>query len=839
MSSPHTATMLDAWQMKDFEPGAGVPARAFDCAQNADGWIAVSAPGDTYVALHAAGRLPDPFGDRMEDSCAWVRDREWWWRTTFESPQVDAGERLVLAFDGLDTFAEIWLNGEIVATSDNMFSAVVLDITTRARQANTLAVRFTPPAVATKDKTPPTWPPVAASLNGSKRNIIRKAQFGWGWDWGPDLPTVGIWRPVTLAVKGRAELTGIAFTTLACGRGEATARIRIAVEARGEADGIALELVDPDGRMAIALTLARTGEVTVADCALPEPQLWWTHDLGAPAVYTLRAALRDGDRVVDTREIRVGIRTIALDRSADADEPGTEFFRFVLNGVPVFARGACWIPASSFVGALRAEDYRRLIDDAADANMNMLRVWGGGIYEHDVFYNECDARGILVWQDFMFACAPTPEDDPEFVQSVEGELRCQVRRLRHHPSLALWCGNNEAQMMHSFLPREERAKALPGALYYNTLMPQVVAALDPSTPYWPGSPAGGPHANSMRAGDVHDWTVWHGVPPVPDDRPVGTFDRSDVAYTRYAEDMGRFVSEFGIQASPAMETLKRAVPADQLHLHSPGMEARIKDTPKDKVNALLGLVTGLPRDLQQYVDFTQIAQGEGLKFGIEHFRRRMPHCSGALIWQFNDCWPCVSWSLVDYNGFAKAAYFHVRRAYAPVLASFKALEDGGVELWITNESPDDLDDIACTDLATFSGKPVWTQACAVRVAANTSRAVWRAAKEEIGPAPDRFLHVESRGGAFGDNRLFFAPIKDLARPRDAKPAVTIAQKGAHALDVRIEAPAYLYFAHILTPHAGTKFSDNYFDLRAGRVRSVTVTNESVALRPEDITVRSC
>jgi len=836
---PHTTTLLDTWQLKDFDVGAGVAARAFDGAADSDGWIAVCAPGDTYLALHAAGRLPDPFGDRMEESCAWVRDREWWWRTTFESPPLNPGEKLVLTFDGLDTFAGIWLNGEIVATSANMFTAVVLDVTARAKPANMLAVRFTPPPIALKGKTPPTWPSVAASLNASKRNLMRKAQFGWGWDWGPDLPTVGIWRPVGLVVKGRAELIGVSFTTLACGREDPVARVRIAAETRGEADSIAFELVDPHGHTVIAQTLARAGDVKVADFTVADPQLWWTHDLGRPALYTLRVALHDREGIGDSHETRVGIRTIALDLSADPGEPGTNFFRFVLNGVPVFARGACWIPASSFVGALREEDYRRLIDDAASANMNMLRVWGGGIYEHDAFYHLCDARGILVWQDFMFACAPYPENDPEFVESVEAELRYQVRRLRHHPSLALWCGNNEAQMMHSFLRREERAKALPGALYYDTVMPAVIAALDPSTPYWPGSPAGGPHANSMRAGDVHDWTVWHGVPPVPDDRPAGKFDRGDVAYTRYAEDMARFVSEFGIQASPAMETLKRALPADQMYLHSPGMEARIKDTPKDKVNALLAFVTGLPGDLQHYVDFTQIAQAEGLKFGIEHFRRRMPHCSGALVWQFNDCWPCVSWSLVDYNGFAKAAYFHVCRAYAPVLASFKPLDDGGVELWVTNETLHAIDDIARVDLATFGGKTVWTQACAVRVAANTSRAVWRAAKDETGPAPDRFLHVESRDGAFGDNRLFFAPIRDLERPRGAKPAVTIAQNGAHALAVSIEAPAYLYFSHILTPHGGTKFTDNYFDLRAGHMRSVTVTNESVELRPEDITVRCC
>ena len=297
------------------------------------------------------------------------------------------------------------------------------------------------------------------------------------------------------------------------------------------------------------------------------PQLWWTHDLGEPTLYTLQAILSLDGTQLEQQQQEVGIRTLELDQSPDTAEPGTRFFRFVLNGVPIFVRGACWIPAHSFVGALKAERYAMLLKAAQEANMNMLRVWGGGIYEHDVFYELCNRSGILVWQDFMFACAMYPEDKRSFVDEVEAEARYQVRRLRNHPCLALWCGNNENQWIHDRTYWDKADFAVPGSLYYNQLLPQIVKELDGKTPYWPGSPYGGN-------------------------------------------------------------------------------------------------------------DYSMLAQAEGLKFGIEHYRRRKPHCSGTLIWQLNDCWPVLSWSIVDYYGFGKAGYFYTRRAYAAVMASFQKGNDG-------------------------------------------------------------------------------------------------------------------------------------------------------------------
>jgi beta-mannosidase len=842
--------MLSQWRMKDFDVGAGLAARAFDAdAQTAD-WTPVSAPGDTYLALQAAGRLPDPFADQNEAACAWVVDREWWWRCDFDAPVVRDGERVLLRFLGLDTFAKVWLNGEVLGDTDNMFRAYDFDVTDKlcADAPNRLAVRFDPPADRLKDIAVPVVAGYPPDEPKTKRTLVRKAQFGWGWDWGPTLPTVGLWRPVELIVRGVANLSNVHFSTLSLTPDHGRAEVRVAVTAdiaRAGAYAADISLTDPDGAVVATARTPLDGSSAAANFTLEAPRLWWTPDLGAADLYALNVRLTDGETVFDQSTTKVGVRTIALDQSHDPDEPGATFFRFFLNDQPIFARGACWIPASSFVAAVGEAQYRPLLETMAEANMNMVRIWGGGVYEHDAFYDLCDELGLLVWQDFMFACAPYPEDDPAFVDSIRDEVHQQIVRLRNHPSMALWCGNNENQVIHDFLGwmlRQGGVEQAPllGDLYYEKMMPESVATLDPTTPYWPGSPYGGPMANSMRAGDVHDWTVWHGFPTIPDDVPIGVqnVEPENIAYTRYAEDMGRFISEYGLHASPAMETLKRAIPEAELCLHSPAMEHRIKDNPKDKVNGILVTVTGLPTDMEQYVDFTQIAQAEGLKFAIEHFRRRMPHCSGSLIWQYNDCWPCVSWSLMDYNGFGKASWFYTRRAYEPVLASFKDLGDGQAELWITNEGRGALEDQLTISLVDMVSGAVTTQTLAVTLEANVSQAVWTLPSDWPKPTAGHALHVRSGRGGFSDNRLFFAMIKDLRRPLDAKIALSIVQRGPHTLEATVTASAYALFAHLIVPHGWTRFSDNYFDLLPGESRTIRIENPDVALRPEDVTARS-
>jgi beta-mannosidase len=821
---------LTHWELLDFDPGQGAANSV------AEGWMPVPAPGDVYLALIEAGRLEHPFKGRNEDETAWVRDREWWQRTTFVAPspagepEPDAVTELV--FDGLDTFASVYLDGQLLGRTDNMFRRYAFDIGAHIKpgETHTIAVRFDPPMLAVVDRPLPVWTAFTDRVSRSKRNQIRKAQFGWGWDWGPDLPTVGVWQAARVETRARPRLSEVRFDTLSATTD--SARIHLTIDASHDA-ALVVEVIltDPDG----AVVFNRTCQPGDASGALliDKPRLWWTADLGEQPLYGLTVRLFDGDRLVDEVARSVGVRTIELDESPDPDEPGATFFRFVLNGRPIFVKGACWVPASSFVGDLASEPYERLLDDAVGANMNMIRIWGGGVYEPDAFYDLCDRKGLLVWQDFMFACAHYPEDG-EFAASVKIEVEEQVRRLRHHACLAVWCGNNESQAMNrinSDLGGDP--VRLSGLALYDALIPEVLGRLDPEALYRPGSPWGGSNPNTMRAGDVHNWTVWHGLPPIPDDTMIGEYAVSPegIAYTRYAEDLSRFVSEFGIQAAPALATLKRWMDPADLTPDSPGFLARIKDEAR-KADAMISTVTGPAATIEDYIDFTQWTQAEGLKFGIEHFRRRTPHCSGALIWQFNDCWPCVSWSLVDYDGVQKASWFAVRRAFAPVMASFR-IEDGVAELWIANDRLEPVSGRAGIALSHLDGRTEWRIEADFTAAPNTGALVWRG---KVAAADDLVLTVSSPDNLFPSNRALFAPIIRLPLAQGARPDVDIRQVGPRELAVSLSAETWLAFVHLVSDRADLRFSDSYFDMAAGERRTITVTGVT-DLTVSDIAVR--
>ncbi len=834
--------MFHHWKLQDFAPREGEVAGVYAEQVDTSDWIDITVPGDVHQALIESGRIEDPFYDRNESACAWMEEREWWYRISFMYDQqpLKHDERLLLTFQGLDTFVTVWLNGEELGRHDNMFREAVFDVTQRLHTdaPNTLALCFHPPLQQAQDAPFESWGPHPA------RVTMRKAQFGYGWDWGPRLPTIGIWRPVTLQRQHCATLQGMHFSTLKIDTNNNKALVAIHVDverfAGEQAPDLSIALLSPGSALekAIvaehALTLVGSSSQLSADVYMEveNPRLWWTHDLGEPALYTLHVTLHLDGEELEQRQQEVGIRTLQLDQAPDPDEPGTRYFRFVLNDVPLFARGADWIPAHSFVGALTEERYATLLAAVREANMNMLRVWGGGIYEHNVFYELCSQLGLLIWQDFMFACAMYPENNPHFVDEVEAEARYQVQRLRNYACLALWCGNNENQWIHDRIHWNEPA----GSLYYDEILPRVVKEVDGQTPYWAGSPYGGNDYNGAEDGDVHNWQVWHGNLPrrfgqeaVTDHTPEG------VAYTHYAEDLGRFISEFGMHASPVYETLRRTIPLDQLYHHSASMDHHNKDNPKNKGDHLMMTVTGLPKDLEEYIAYSMIAQAEGLKFGIEHYRRRKPHCSGTLLWQLNDCWPVLSWSILDYYGFGKAGYYYTKRVYAPVLASFKALADGSIELWLTNDTVCAIKDTVIVHMRTFEGCTLWEESRRVEISANASQSVWRWSADMAPTQPNAYLSVRSENALFPANRHFFAAIKDLQRV-PAQPEITIMVQGDHELHVRVQATAYVYFLHVLIPDEHTRYSDNYFDLEAGESRVIVVTNQKVTLTREMVSL---
>jgi beta-mannosidase len=852
---PHSdcLSLNGTWKLRDFAPGQGLAAGAHLPDHDDTGWHPASVPGDTHTTLTEIGRLAPPFYNMNTETCQWVEHQEWWYRTPFEAlpDEDDSHYKYHLTFDGLDTLATIYLNGAEVGRHQNMFIPVTLDVTEYLRpgEHNTLAVCFEPVAQVTGDRN---LPPARSEAVTAGREIehqwgrnpervsVRKAQYQFGWDWAPRLVSAGVWQGVTLRRHKHARLTGVFFKTTTIG--PQVAEATVAVEAERWADV-------PD--LTAWITLCR-GEQRLTDQVLlingraempftiPEPDLWWTHDLGEPSLYTLEVDLRAGDEILDVQRERVGIRTVQINQTLDSDEPDSRFFTFVLNGVKVFAKGANWIPADAFVAQVEEARYRDLLQLAVDANMTMLRVWGGGIYEKDIFYRLCDELGILIWQDFMFACALYP-DDVAFMAEVEREAQAVVRRLRNHPCVALWCGNNENDWIDEMHNWQRPGRDFSGRRICHKLLPRIVEQLDGTRFYWPSSPYGGNDYNSAEEGDRHNWQVWHGaiLPRRSGEEPSHDISPAGVSYRHYAEDPARFISEFGMHAAPVFETLRRNVPAAALRLGSPELLFRNKDEPKDKGDLLMQAHTGLPSSLQEYLDLSQICQAEGLKFGIEHYRRRKFHCSGTLFWQFNDCWPGLSWSVLDYYLFPKAGYFYARRAYASILASFKEEADG-VSLWITNDTLEDFRDRVTVFLEDFSGRRLYEKVVAVRVPVNASLKIKHFPLDELGSENPRreVLAVRSDSGRFFDNRHFLLEIKDLDLPEpDLRVEIAAGSDGTSRVTVATD--VYAYFVKLIVPIDGTRFSDNYFDLFAGQERVIEVWNEAGRPLDEDAIAVSC
>ncbi len=870
-----TVTPLTDFTLLGVDPGAGTPGSLPD-----HGWIPVAVPGGVHEALLAAGRIPHPYVDRNEAEVAWVEAREWWYRTRFDAPtDLADDERLVLAFEGLDTVATVYLNGEVLGEHANQFVPAVHDVTGRAQASNELLVRFSPPldglspsaaGTALFSHVPPALAelmpepvegdaqPTGAMADGTLLVATRrrKALFSFGWDFGPRVPSIGIARRVELRRERRAVLTGHHVRTVEVDPAARTAVVDVVIEAEVFAQigdlRADVALTSPHGRrteVSVPLGGAVADRRGVAQVQLTDADLWWTHDLGTPALYEVEVELVEEDvdgggepQVLDRARSRAGLRTVVVDRGPDGDEG--RLFQLVLNGVPTFSRGANWIPSDTFTGSVAPERLRALVAQAVRGNMTMLRIWGGGGYEADAFYDACDDAGLLLWHDFAFACMDYDSTDADLTEEVRAEAVHQVRRLRRHASLGLWSGNNEVQMLHSMFYEDMSRGQGWGYEWFHELLPAVVAEHDGATPYWPGSPFGeedevlsaAQAVGGVRDGDRHAWEVWHGMDAgagVHEDYPS---KGEALHFRRYAHDRGRFISEFGIHASPELETWKRWLPADQLAVHSPAMDHHNKDNPKNKGDDLMSIVTGLPRDLAEYVDFTMICQAEGMKYGVEHYRRRQPHCSGTLIWQFNDCWPGMSWSLVDYDGVPKAGYYAAARAFAPVLASFRTQErDAGLELWVSNSTAVPYEDVVEVRVVGFDGQVRTSAQVPVTVAAGDSVRVWAPADGATLGA-DEYAWVHSGRGGFPDNRAFGTDPKDLVR--EPAPVTWTARAVPGGIDVDIAASSYATFVHILSPVPGLVLSDNYLDLEAGATTTVHITGATDGLDPQALRVES-
>ncbi len=626
--------------------------------------IPATVPGVVHTDLLAAGLINDPYLDNGEAEQQWIGHSAWTYTTTFNLPTGQRHHELL--FEGLDTVATVTVNGREVLRSVNQHRTYRVDVTGVVHPTgNTLEVRFDSAwayAEAERERLvnrPNAYP--------TPFNFIRKMAANFGWDWGPQLVTAGIWKPVSLVSWSGARISQTRVSPSVDADGAGVVDIEAFVATDSDAGSVVLAA----SIAGVATEAPVVNGVAHLQVHVPEPELWWPRGLGEQTRYDLTIGLTVDGEETESSVRKVGFRDVVLDTSEDADGA-----RFVIrvNGSAIFIRGANWIPDDCFPSRIGKQRYEDRITQAVEANMNLLRVWGGGIYESDDFYDICDEQGVLVWQDFLFACAAYPEEQPHF-DEVRAEAADNIVRLASHPSLVLWNGCNENIWgWFDWDWQDELAGRTWGQRYYEEVLPALVRDLAPHVPYWPGSPYSGNaelHANDPSRGNMHIWDAWN---------------RAD--YTVYSAYRPRFVSEFGYQGPPTWTTLTKWIHDEPLTEDSPNMLVHQKaDDGVGKIRRGMAPHLPDPTDLETWHYLAQLQQARAVAYGVEHFRSLKPLCMGAIVWQLNDCWPVVSWAAIDGDGQRKPLWHALRRAYADRLARIQITPGAGT-LTLVNDSHD-------------------------------------------------------------------------------------------------------------------------------------------------------
>ena len=781
--------------------------------------VPAQVPGSVYHDLLTAGEIPDPFYRDNENEALKLMDNDFVYSRSFTVPaSLLENDAVVLHCDGLDTLATVTVNGCLVGTAKNMHRTYEFDVKSVLRAGeNEISVKFDSPTRFIKEAY------ALSRADGSSDAmvgfpLIRKAHCMFGWDWGPRLPDAGIWRDIRILGVKTARIRDVHVLQFH-EEGKVTLEVNTHVtELTGSAD-VKVSVTAPDGTVFTA-----EGEKAVME--IENPALWWPNGLGDQPLYTVTVELGDG---LDSWSRRIGLRTLTVTRKKDQ---WGESFSHCVNGVDVFAMGADYIPEDNLLPRVNPERTRRLLEDAKAANMNCVRVWGGGYYPDDFFYDICDELGLLVWQDFMFACAVYNLTE-DFEENIKAEFVDNIRRLRHHASLALWCGNNE---MEQFVAQGEWVSSLrQKADYikmYEYIIPKILKEEDPQTFYWPASPSSGgsfDEPQDPNRGDVHYWDVWHGLKP----------------FTDYRNYLFRYVSEFGFQSFPCMETIEAFTAPEDRNVFSYVMEKHQRNASANgRIVSYLSQMYLYPGELTDLVYASQLLQAQAMQYGVEHWRRNRndSRCMGAVVWQLNDCWPVASWASIDYYGRWKALHYYEKRFFTPVLIS---CHEEGILSQNTNVNAEPFDlkktarlNVSNETLQPFTGKASWAlrrpdasviDSGSFEVNCPAMSAVWLPQQDFSDKATYdcyySYALEDGQGNVVGEGTVLFCAPKHF---HFADPQLEAHIEGD---EIVVTAKAYARSVELMAG-PDTLLSDNYFDMNAGtrRVKILRGNADSVKAR---------
>ena len=786
--------------------------------------IPAEVPGDLYSDLLRAGLIDDPYYRDNELAALRLAENDCIYETHFDVPdEILKRERICLIFEGLDTLAEIRLNGVLLGCADNMHRTWKYDVRECLQgRDNCLSVLFRSPTEYIHRRYE------EKALEGTEDAMrgfpyLRKAHCMFGWDWGPRLPGCGIFRPVRITGYDEACIDSV-YVRQNHAEGSVVLTFEPELEyAGGKTDGhcCTAEVLSPEGDLIFRADASE--EFTIS-----EPRLWYPAGYGEQPLYKVRVNLESGGRLIDTWERRIGLRTMSVSRHRD--EYG-ESFAHTVNGIEIFAMGADYIPEDSLTGRTSLDRTRRLLEDARLANHNCIRVWGGGYYPEDWFYDICDELGLIVWQDFMFACAAYDLSE-EFEANIRAEIRDNVRRLRHHASLGLWCGNNE---MEQFAAEGQWVNSPElKAFYlrmYEEIFPEILEKEDPQTFYWPASPSSGggfDEPNAEDRGDVHYWDVWHGNKP----------------FTEYRKFRFRYLSEFGFQSFPAMKTIESFTLPEDRNIYSYVMEKHQRNAAANgKIASYMSQTYLYPSTFETTVYASQLLQARAIQYGVEHFRRHRGICMGTVVWQLNDCWPVASWSSIDYYGRWKALHYYERRFFAPVLLS---CEEEGILTQDTNPNAEPYEvrksvrfNVSNETMEEHTVDVIWQTRSSLGECREEKRetvtvpalsAVWL----ERDDMPDADLYddhvsyrLEENGRVISSGSVLFCQPKYY---RFADPELTARIEGD---EIIVSASAYARDVEILNEAEDLVLSDNYLDMEPGEKKIKILRG-----RPDGLRLRS-